>query len=61
MTRHSTALLGASFALTTSIVAGAQAPGSVSRVAEVEKSIRAVGRVTGQPDSAYTIEERMRL
>jgi len=60
MTRHSTALLAASFALVTPNIAGAQSPDASSRAAQVEKSIRAAGKVTGRPDSAYTIEERMK-
>ncbi len=59
MTRHSTALLAASFALVTPFCANAQAT-TEFRAALVEKGLRAAGRVTGQTDSAYTMEERMR-
>src|SRR5688572_1252122 len=58
MTRHSRALLAASFALITPMVARAQDP--AARAALVERNLRAAGKVTGQPDSAYTMEERMR-
>jgi CubicO group peptidase (beta-lactamase class C family) len=57
MTRHSTALLAVAFALCESSIAGAQAP---TRAAHVEKTMRTTGKVIGLPDSAYTLDERMK-
>jgi CubicO group peptidase (beta-lactamase class C family) len=54
MTTSSTALIALSCALFAS-TAGAQ-----SRAAQIEKTFRGAGKLTGQTDSAYTIEERMR-
>lgn len=60
MTPHSTPLLAASFALITPFVTSAQAPDAAFRAALVEKNLRAAGKVTGRPDRAYTMEERMK-
>jgi CubicO group peptidase (beta-lactamase class C family) len=58
MTRHSTALFAAAFVLLATTVT--LAPVQAQKAPQVERTLRTAGKLIGQPDSAYTIEDRMR-
>jgi CubicO group peptidase (beta-lactamase class C family) len=59
MTRHSKTLALLLSATFTAGTADAQSP-AAARAAQVERALRLAGKVTGQVDSTFSIEERMR-
>jgi CubicO group peptidase (beta-lactamase class C family) len=60
MILNSTVIASLSLALLPPLAAPIRSQGPAFRAAQVENSLRTVGKISGQADTAYTLEERMR-